>query len=311
MMESYLGLAPAKINLTLKITGKRDDGYHLMDSLVVFAELADIVHLNLSDSDSLAIKGPLTEALKETPPEENIVIRALQAYRDHTGWAQRFGISLEKIIPVAAGIGGGASDAAAMLKTLNKICPDPLDEQTLITLGLELGADVPVCLGGQDHHLWHMHGIGEFLDPVDYHPSLDFGLILMNPGISVPTKSIFSALKPEAFSNISSSKDRYSSSPIQISEITNWLKDGNSLAEPASHLHQEIAIAIETMSALQHFQGFLCSGMSGSGATVFSLFETVAEARLAEKELRHQTHWLWSGGVYKSQSNFAKTVKRS
>jgi 4-diphosphocytidyl-2-C-methyl-D-erythritol kinase len=298
-MTSYRGLAPAKVNLTLKITGRHDDGYHLMDSLVVFAELADVVHLNPSDIDSLTINGPFAEDLKgTTPDEDNIVIKALQAYRDHTGWDQCFQISLEKFIPVAAGIGGGASNGAAILKTLNQICPNPLNNQAMLALGLKLGADIPVCLSGYDHHLWRMRGIGEVLDRVDYGPSLDFGLVLMNPGISVPTGSIFSALKLETLNTKLLHQDRQFSSQSKTPEITNWLKDGNNLEEPATRLHQEIGMAIDTMKALQHYKGFFSSGMSGSGATVFALFKTVAEAKSAEKKLNHQSYWHWSGGVY-------------
>jgi 4-diphosphocytidyl-2-C-methyl-D-erythritol kinase len=298
-MTSYRCLAPAKINLTLKITGRHDDGYHLMDSLVVFAELTDVLHLKPSDIDSLAINGPFAENLKvTTPDEDNIIIKALQAYRDHTGWDQCFQISLEKFIPVAAGIGGGASNGAAILKTLNQICPNPLDDQALITLGLTLGADIPVCLSGNDHHLWRMRGIGEILDRVDYGPSVDFGLVLMNPGILVPTGSIFSALKPETLDSKVLRQDRHFSSQPQASEITNWLKDGNSLEEPATRLHHEIGMAIDTMKSFQRYKGFFSSGMSGSGATVFALFETVAEAKSAEKKLNHQSHWHWSGAVY-------------
>jgi 4-diphosphocytidyl-2-C-methyl-D-erythritol kinase len=298
-MTSYRGLAPAKVNLTLKITGRHNDGYHLMDSLVVFAELADVLHLNPSNIDSLTINGPFAENLKGTTPDENnIVIKALQAYRDNTGWDQCFQISLEKFIPVAAGIGGGSSNGAAILKTLNQICPKPLDDQALIALGLELGADIPVCLSGYDHHLWRMRGMGEVLDRVDYGPSLDFGLVLMNPGILVPTGSIFSALKPEISNSKLLHQDRHFSSQPQTSEITNWLKDGNSLEESATRLHREIGMALDTMKALQDYKGYFSSGMSGSGATVFALFETVAEAQSAEKKLDHQSHWHWSGGVY-------------
>lgn len=288
--------APAKINLTLKVTGRRDDGYHLMKSLVTFADLKDIITIRPADKDILKITGPYHASLMETLQDDNIIIKALNAFRDKTRWDAFFDITLDKHIPVAAGIGGGSSNAAAMLNFLNEHCPTPLDDTTLMHLGLSLGADLPVCLGGMQHHLWCMSGIGEILDKVDYPTSSQFGMVLMNPGIEVPTKSIFSSLNISQFTDTDISHDL--STPLTSSAFNRWLDDGNTLEAAACTLHEDVKDAVMTMRHLKHKDGFITAGMSGSGATVFALFETEHHAVTAHKDIMDTSYWSWAGGIY-------------
>lgn len=289
--------AHAKINLTLRITGRRDDGYHLLDSLVIFADLNDTITLKEADRDTLAITGPYGDTLRDIADQDNIIIRAMTAFREKTGWVQPFTITLDKHIPVAAGIGGGSSNAAAMLTLMNDLCPTPISDEAMTAMGLGLGADLPVCLCSRQHHLWRMRGIGDVLDRVDYPASSSFGIILMNPGIAVPTKAIFSALSGEVFADDGFGQGQELSSSLSSSEFRAWLADGNSLDAPAAGFHHDVEAAVHTCRRLDHCDGFITAGMSGSGATAFALFDSVGHARSAYQNLTLSSFWSWVGGI--------------
>ena len=298
-MADLTAFAPAKINLSLAISGRRDDGYHLMDSLVIFADLSDQITSNFANEDTLSVSGPFAEKLKNSSADENIIMQAVHAYRLETGWKQPFAISLIKNIPVAAGIGGGSSNAAATLRALNTACPTPLSEEKLHELGLGLGADVPVCLKSYDHHLWRMRGIGEKLDHLDYPASSSLGLILLNPGVSVPTGAIFQSLRTsitlDGFQKENPHPHKLDDDTFRV-----WLDDGNSLTAPALSLHQKIEEALRLLSALSDRRGFITSGMSGSGATVFALFRSKALAMEAAQSLK-TSFWFWAGGIFNAE----------
>ena len=295
-MTAFTCAAPAKINLTLKVTGRRDDGYHLMDSLVTFAELTDIITLEFAETDHLFIKGIYAESLNKDAIDDNIVMKAIIAFRTKTGWSQHFSVILEKNIPVAAGIGGGSSDAAALLKLLNDICPSPLSGSQLEDLALTLGADVPVCLKAFQHHLWRMRGIGEQLDQLHYASSSNLGLILINPGVTVPTAAIFKSLRDKT-DQYGFALDQTRNHSLSHQDFINWLDDGNSLTEPAVHYESAIGDALDLVQSLTSHVGFLASGMSGSGATVFALFDKKADATKAAATLQ-TGYWIWAGGIF-------------
>ncbi len=291
-------LAPAKVNLTLSITGKQADGYHLMDSLVIFAALHDSVQLSLSDTDQLTLSGPYASMLNTMGQGDNILIKAARHYRDVTDWHQHFSITLDKHIPVAAGIGGGSSDAAAMLLALNKLCPAPLSREDLSAVGLAIGADVPVCLRAHEHRLWQMRGIGEILTPVDYPPAADFGLVLINPGISVSTADVFKAMLADDIKGNEVNQNRDLSQQLTHDQMMAWLGQGNSLTKPAQQLHHDISNVLSAAAELKAFPGFITAGMSGSGATVFALFEQRHHAVTAAESLSPAPYWHWAGGVF-------------
>lgn len=297
MMPRMQRQAPAKINLTLKITGRRDDGYHILDSLVIFADLHDTLTLTPADEDSVVITGPYGDALKDVADHDNIIIKALTAYRKKTGWKQQFTVTLDKHIPVAAGIGGGSSNAAAMLQLLNDHCPKPITEEEMTSIGLRLGADLPVCLGAEHHHLWRMRGIGERLDRVDYPPSASFGIILINPRIAVPTGAIFTALSSQQFNDDGFGHGRDLSAAVSPSEFRQWLKDGNSLEAPATAFHPDVLAGVTLSHDVNECRGFIHAGMSGSGATAFALFATEDDARHAYQTLGNSSFWSWVGGI--------------
>lgn len=292
--------APAKVNLTLRITGRRQDGYHLIDSLVIFADLKDTMIVTSAKQDSLTITGPYSDALNTISPKDNSIIIALEAFRQYTGWNAYFDITLDKQIPVAAGLGGGSSNGAAILKFLNYHCPTPLDESSLRQLGLSLGADLPCCLGGQSYHLWRMRGVGEILDRVDLPSSVKFGLILINPDILVPTESIFAALKSQEFSDHDLRQGQDLTKTLTDADFKNWLDDGNGLETVAIALHSQVQSAISMAQEFDKCDGFITAGMSGSGATIFALFETEDHARIAHQDIPNSSYWSWVGGIYQT-----------
>src|SRR5258707_1670743 len=179
-------LARAKVNLWLKVVGRRADGYHLLDSLVDFADLADSLEAGPSDGLSLAIDGSAAAALGGEP--DNLVLEAARVLADHAGVAPRAALRLTKRIPVAAGLGGGSADAAAALQALVDLWRVALPVEELFDLAARLGADVPMCLAGRAALV---SGIGEKLAPAPALPPC--GLLLVNPAQALPTADVFAA----------------------------------------------------------------------------------------------------------------------
>ena len=292
-MASITLQAHAKINLTLSITGRRDDGYHLMDSLVVFADLADQITLTPNNADQLTIIGQHADALKSLDTDDNILMKALNAYRNHMGWDKKFALTLEKNILVAAGIGGGSSDAAAVLTAANQLNPSPCSDDDLAKIGLEIGADLPVCLkqylsSHQAIH-WRMQGIGEDLTSLSIDPLNNAGLLLVNPMVGVSTKDVFKRLSQSA---LSKTDDLY-----QDADLATWLARGNDLTVPAMALEPKIQHLIDHLSSLQDHAGYLHHGMSGSGATCFALFNNPDAAQSAHKAIKRKMAWSWAGKI--------------
>jgi 4-diphosphocytidyl-2-C-methyl-D-erythritol kinase len=292
MMTPIAVNAPAKINLTLTITGRRDDGYHLMDSLVVFAQLADVITLEPADEDHLIIAGGQAAPLMNIDARDNLIMKAISAYRNAAGWAQPLAVNLEKNIPIAAGIGGGSSDAAAVLSALNRHSPTPLPADELMALGLTLGADIPICLAKHfqsDIKAWRMGGIGEKVAPLSLPSMSSAGLILLNPQISLSTKDVFTRLN-----------FRSPLKPIPDhtpEDLSSWLKRGNDLLPPAMALAPEIGSCVADLSRLSSHQGYRAYGMSGSGATCFALFDTADQAKKAAGSLKEKAFWQWAGAL--------------
>jgi len=292
--------APAKINLTLAITGRREDGYHLLDSAVVFAAVGDRISLRPGDADQLKVTGAFAESIRLAPRRENSVWQSLLAFRARTGWTQPFSIRLEKSLPVAAGIGGGSSDAAAMLRLLNRLAPQPLHPEALAELALELGADVPVCLKADQGGLWRMRGIGEKIEPLPAPAGM--GVVLVNDGIAVSTKEVFGALtisrQTMAMPGPLSSHDPAPyPGPQNMDALHAWISDGNDLLAPALRIAPGISRSLDALTALQPWPGFIAAGMSGSGATCFAVFTHEGAAVTALAAIEGRPGWCWAGGV--------------
>ena len=294
-MASISLKAHAKINLTLTITGRRDDGYHLMDSLVVFADLGDQITLTTNDADQLTIKGQHAYALQNLDTADNILMKALNAYRKHMDWDKKFAMTLEKNIPVAAGIGGGSSDAAAVLTAVNRLNPSPCSDADLAEIGVGIGADLPVCL--KQYHSqfptefphWRMQGIGENLTALSIDPLKNAGLLLVNPMVEVSTKDVFKRLRQ---STLKQTDDLHHNA-----DLATWLARGNDLATPAMALEPKIQHQIDHLSSLQGHAGYLHHGMSGSGATCYALFDHFDAAKTAHDTIKHKMAWFWVGKI--------------
>ena len=298
-MASISLKAHAKINLTLNITGRRQDGYHLMDSLVVFADLADQITITTNNADQLNITGQQADALKNIDAANNILVTALNAYRNHTGWDQKFYLTLEKNIPVAAGIGGGSSDAAAVLTAANRLNPSPCSAADLAEIGLGIGADLPVCLkqylsqtqssaqSSAQSPQWRMQGIGEDLTALSIESLRNAGLLLVNPMVGVSTRDVFKQLCQSTFNKNNSLK--------QDADLATWLACGNDLTTPAMALEPKIERQIDHLSSLINHAGYLHHGMSGSGATCYTLFDHPDAAKSALEKIAPLMAWSWAG----------------
>lgn len=264
--------APAKVNLTLHVTGRRADGYHLLDSLVVFAGLGDWLSVHAAATPSLKVQGPFAADIPDGP--DNLVWRAatLAAPQDPVR------LCLTKCLPAASGLGGGSADAAAVLRALAVLglARWPVPEDALV-----LGADVPVCLSPGPQR---MAGIGEDLTALAPLPPV--WLLLANPGHATPTGAVFAALERRDNPAMPTLPARWKTP----GELVTWLAgQRNDLEAPARRLVPQIDTVL---SALAAQPGCALARMSGSGATCFGLFVDAPAAAAAQERLRAaQPHW--------------------
>lgn len=273
-------LARAKVNLWLNVVGRRADGYHLLDSLVAFADLADEIEVAPARDLSLVVAGPAAPAL--AGESDNLVLKAARLLAGRAGVAPRAAIRLVKRIPVAAGLGGGSADAAATLRALVDLWCVAMPEEELFDLAAALGADVPMCLAG---HPALVSGVGDRLAPA---PSLpDCAILLVNPGVALPTPAVFAARRGD-FSPARAAPTAWPDLATFGRELAG--RD-NDLAEAAISLRPEIG---DVLDHLRKGTGAIHAGMSGSGATCFALYETIAEVRHAEARL--PAAWWRHGG---------------
>jgi 4-diphosphocytidyl-2-C-methyl-D-erythritol kinase len=271
--------APAKVNLALHVVGRRGDGYHLLDSLVVFAGMGDRLSIAPADASRLTVTGPFADGVPAGP--ENLIWKAHAVVPD----APTLEVTLEKNLPHAAGIGGGSADAAALLRALTGFFGHTMPQESEV---LSLGADVPVCLS---HAPQRMRGIGERLEPVPELPPLD--LVLVNPGVAVPTGPVFKALPTVEGSPLAGMAwDRGPGDAVE--RFVGWLAaQRNDLEPPARKMAPEVET---TLAALMAAEGCLLARMSGSGATCFGLFDggrpDLARKAAAEIAAAHPGWWV-------------------
>ncbi len=272
MDQTVKAFAPAKLNLTLHVTGQRADGYHLLDSLVVFASVGDKVSVRDSKSTTLKVTGPMAEGVPTD--ERNLVVKA----------ARQLGItaeiSLEKHLPAAAGIGGGSSDAAATLRALCKLHKQPLPPSSEL---IKLGADVPVCA---ETSWQRMAGIGEQVSP--FLGGVSWPVMLVNPRIEVQTPAVFKALSERRNAPMTEPFPQWTCR----AEILSWLKQQrNDLEAPAIETQPVIA---DVLSALNSADRCDLARMSGSGATCFGLFADTTARDAAARQLlaKHPSWWI-------------------
>jgi len=243
-------LAPAKVNLFLHVGARRADGYHALQSLVVFAEVGDRLRFEPADRLSLAIEGPFADRL--SPSDDNLVLKAARALD------ARRRITLSKNLPLASGIGGGSADAAAVLRYLGKGRDDLLDVASAI------GSDIPVCVASKSS--W-MEGRGEILRPVAGVPAL--AMLLVNPGVAVGTAEVFRALETRRGTGLALPA-RFENEDALFAFLATTAND---LEAPACNIQPVIGEVIAEIAAQR---GVRLSRMSGSGATCFGLFDSDA-----------------------------------
>ncbi len=271
--------APAKVNLFLHIGDRRADGYHELESLVAFADVGDDLDFENADQTSLSVDGPFAAALAgET---DNIVLRAAAGAAMLAGHDIPKRITLTKNLPVASGIGGGSSDAAATLRAFLLEWPgENIKLSDFVELAKNLGADVPVCFFG--HSAW-MYGIGDGIERTDL-PELH--AVLVNPGIAVSTRDVFATLREKSGTDIIDWPQDFRDADAVI----DFLKIvRNDLEAPALAIAPPIA---EVLSALRAAPGAKLARMSGSGATCFGLFTDQAAAAAAAQTIT-QAHSDW------------------
>lgn len=273
--------APAKVNLFLHVTGRRSDGYHLLDSLAVFGPAADQLSAIPAKALSLTLAGPFGETLAAEP--DNLVLRAARSLAAAAGVSAGAALHLEKHLPVASGIGGGSADAAAALRLLNRLWECGLDAAALTRIAAPLGADIPVCVAFRPAR---MQGIGEVISAAPDLPQC--GLLLVNPRVPVATPAVFRA-RQGGFSSAATLPEAW---PDARSMAADLALLSNDLEEPAVSLCPVIA---QVLAALSATPGCLLARMSGSGATCFGLFATPADASAGARHMPRD--WWASGGA--------------
>lgn len=273
--EAITEVAPAKLNLCLHVTGHRADGYHLLESLVVFAGVGDRLSAASGNGLTMRLTGPDAASLQAEP--DNLVLRAARAMG-----VTDAALVLDKRLPVASGIGGGSADAAATLRALARLTGRALPPAAEV---LRLGADVPVCLSGRPAR---MAGIGDRVTPLPPLPSM--ACVLVNPRLPVPTARVFAALASRRNPDL---PDLPPAALASAEALAAWLRDHsrNDLIPPALEVAPILA---KVQAALEATPACLLARMSGSGGTHFGLYASLKAAEAAARTLRaaHLGWWV-------------------
>ena len=272
--------APAKVNLHLHVTGRRADGYHELDSLIVFAGIGDTVTVAPGTGLNLTVEGPFADAVPAG--RDNLVLEAAARLAEAAGIVAGASITLDKRLPVASGIGGGSADAAAALRALAGLWDVAPDADEWDRLALGLGADVPVCLAGRAAFIG---GIGERIEAAP--PLPPAWLVLANPRVALSTPAVFAERRGDF-----SPPARFQEAPADAARLAALLAGRhNDLTAPACRLAPVVG---EVLAALAATDGVLLARMSGSGATCFALFADRPAAAAAARVLgaAHPAWWV-------------------
>ena len=279
-------LAPAKINLSIKVMGRRPDGFHEIQSLVVFADCGEKLVGEMANELRLDVTGPFAGSLADE--QHNLVTRAATLLGDHLELALDAHLTLEKHLPVASGMGGGSADAAAALRLLGRLYGRTVEPHQLAALALCLGADVPVCLEPRPAFMW---GKGELIKRLADVP--DFWMLLVNPGVAVSTGDVFRLL------NAQETVETAVSPPLphwsDLDALVEWLAaQGNDLEGPARKIAPVIG---DVIAAIAETGGCRLARMSGSGATCFGIYGDEKSALAAEAAIKAVHPEWWSVAV--------------
>jgi 4-diphosphocytidyl-2-C-methyl-D-erythritol kinase len=293
-MSALIEDGRAKVNLTLRVVGRRVDGYHDLESLVAFADCADRLSLTPGSELHLATSGPRAQACGAAA--DNLVFKAAQLLGQRVPDLKLGDFILDKVLPVAAGIGGGSADAAAALRLLAQLNGLAIDDARLIEVAKLTGADVPVCLASR---ACVMTGVGETLLPLSL-PTMP--CVMVNPGVGLATRDVFAALGLRNGELLVGASDvmRAAAWPEDGASLEDWVEalaaGSNDLEAPATRLQPVIG---EVLSVLGASNGAWLVRMSGSGATCFAIFENIPEARRAAQKIQldHPTWWVHAGAL--------------
>jgi len=283
--EALTEQAFAKVNLTLRVLGRRADGYHEIESLVAFADLADTLVLQPSPELALDISGPFAAASGNLA--DNLVLKAVAALRERVAGLKAGRFQLTKNIPVAGGLGGGSADAAAALRLLARANNVSAADPRIAAAALVVGADVPICLESTPRI---MRGIGEILSPPIAMPRL--AAVLVNPGVPLSTREVFAA-----FSVTPGRTKNLSPVPADAETLIPYLEEnGNDLTTAAV---ARAPVVADALAALRDLRRCLFAAMSGSGPTCFALFATPGDAEAASQQLRAaaKSSWVHCGTI--------------
>jgi 4-diphosphocytidyl-2-C-methyl-D-erythritol kinase len=271
--------APAKINLYLHIIGKRSNGLHILDSLVVFAGYGDIVSVTSSAELTLTIEGPFAKNLSTC--NDNLVIKAAKTLAKFAGIEPKAHIILTKNIPVSAGVGGGSADATATLRALTELWKISLSKAELMHLAQKLGSDVSVCIAGGPSF---MSGTGEKIIPAPILPN--FWMVLVNPNVAVSTRDVFSKYGADV-STDKVFKEIFQSTDKMCDALATCKNDLTPAAITVAPVIQDV------LGALQRTKGQMLVRLSGSGATCFAIFSNKIAAKIAAKNLSQKYPQWW------------------
>ncbi len=277
--------APAKINLTLHVRGRRPDGYHELESLVAFAGIGDVLSFEPGSELALTVAGPNAAGIG--PAADNLVLSAARELAQRVDCLQLGAFKLTKNLPIASGIGGGSSDAAAALRLLAQVNSLALTDERLVQAARATGADVPVCL---DPCARMMSGVGDRLgEPLTPKPLF---AVLINPGVAVETRAVFSRLGLQPGESTQASAHPVVPRSADAAVLLPLLKRGrNDLEDAACTL---APVIVDVLAVLGAAKGSRLARMSGSGATCFALFESCRHAARAARAIRrdHPSWWV-------------------
>jgi 4-diphosphocytidyl-2-C-methyl-D-erythritol kinase len=291
-MGALIEDARAKVNLTLRVVGRRVDGYHDLESVVAFADCADRLSLTVGPELHLVTTGPLAQACGET--SDNLVFKAAQLLRERVPNLKVGSFTLDKVLPVAAGIGGGSADAAAALRLLARANQLAIDDARLVEVARLTGADVPVCLASR---ACVMTGVGDTLLPLAL-PKMPS--VMVNPRVPVATRDVFQALGLRNGELLVGASDVLQAAawPEAGASLDDWVEalaaGSNDLEAPATRIQPVIG---EVLLALSATNGAWLARMSGSGATCFAIYENTADAQRASQKIQldHPGWWVHAG----------------
>lgn len=273
-----------KVNLSLHVVGQRQDGYHLLDSLVVFCRAGDHITLEKANENKFFINGPYSNGL--SPNNDNLILKAFHRFMQFCPQENisPVHICLEKNLPLASGVGGGSGDAAAVLHGLKHLWNISISDQDMMAMACEIGADVPICLAALTNpNARLMQGIGEKISSLNDFPVLY--LVLINPKIEISTPAVFQALKQKSNQALNLKRENYKNSD----DLLQFLKQSrNDLFKPALSIEPHLQDVLEVLNK----NNALFSRMSGSGATCFGIFKDPITAMAAAHSIKYEfPHW--------------------